>query len=136
MPEPHRLYESIRDRLTSDPADPSASSLATGGVVSNQLARDNDLPAIRLALLSDDQGQELRGAGTATARLQLDVYADRSDEETAHQIARLALSRLDRSRLTATGYDEVAVVATNRGTPFKEEPYYRVRQVYQLMGSL
>jgi len=136
MPETHPLYQATIDHLKADSLSESANALTGGRIYSEQLPKDAELPAIRLALVGNDLGMQLAGASTENARLQLDVYGDRADGAKVNEIERAARSRLDRARLTATGYQQIDFVAVQAGHPFKEDNYYRVRSVYKIMGSL
>jgi hypothetical protein len=131
MAEWNAIYEGIRAAFA---ADAGIVSRAGSRWYSDQLPDRRELPAIRWALITNLPHQTLSSGENITADVQIDVYADRDQAAACSAIGADVVRLLDRKSITASGFASMRVMCTSRPTPFKEEPYFRLRSVFRFVG--
>ncbi len=126
------LYRGVDAKLLDD-----ATVLAdtAGRIYADQMPDDPQMPGVRYALLTDTPHDRLSSGEHFTAELQLDVYARRGEESGAWTINEAARSALNRKDVPVLGFARVHALCTNRGTPFREGSFYRIRSQYRLFGN-
>lgn len=131
----HPYYDGIEAALLADTTEPAAATLVSGRIYADQLPNDSELPAIRMAVITDNPAHRLSNGDSTTGTVQCDVYAKRGDSSTAWAIDRAIHRVLKRAVITVVGFNNVQVQCLERGKPMKEDGYYRITSRYKLFGS-
>lgn len=101
----------------------------------DQIPDQTDLPAVRYTILAEPVHQRLADGDNVTAEVQVDGYGERQDEATVKSIMDKIVALLDRATLTVTGYSGVRSMCIQKPTPFKEDPYFRLRSRFRVIGK-
>ena len=132
----HPFYEAIQSVFDGDGQTPSISILSGDRIYEDQLPPDTDMPAMRMALITETPSQRLKTGDNVTAEVQFDVYAHRGDRGSGWDMDRAIRRLLDRQSFTADGFSRVETVCVQRGRPFQEQNRYRIMSRYRLYGSV
>ena len=135
MSDRHPYYAAIESALKAAPGDQTAIALTHGRIFADQLPNDPKLPAVRYALIADTPEHRFASGDNTTAIVQVDVYAERSDQRHAWDVDRAMRTALDRVNMAAEGFVNVHCMCVERGHPFAESGYYRVKSSYRMFGS-
>lgn len=133
MADWHPFYAAIRTKFTADA--PLVAIAPATQWFADQMPDRRAFPALRYVVLADMPHQRLASGDNVTAEVQVDAYGQRQDESTVSSLASAVVRLLDRADLTATGYSVVRSICTQRPTPFKEDPYFRLRMRFRFYGS-
>ncbi len=117
-------------------ADAEAWALTAGRVFANQLPDSPMLPAVRVAVLDDRPHHRLTSGEHFDASIQVDVYADRSDQPSAWSIDSNIKAVLNRRDIRVFGYEKAACIQTSRGVVVPEPSFSRVRSTYQIFANV
>ena len=127
-----RIYHGLSAKLK---ADATVLAQTAGRIFAEQFPDDGQLPGIRYTIQARSPHDRLASGDHFTARIQVDAYAQRTDDGIAWTISDAARQALNRQTLAVTGFAPVAVVCTDRGTQTREGSFTRIRTQYRLQGN-
>lgn len=136
MADMQAIIDGIYTKLTTDQSAGTLYDDVDGRIGNAQPTQDQPLPFVSFFFPVTPVFLTFGSSNSHGSVLQVDIYHDAdSGAKACRALADKAFSLLNRSSITATGWNGVRLLCVERGDPEREEDAFRVMQQYTIAAN-